>query len=180
MHQPSPPLLQYVVPAGIVIVVLALRMMRMRQARRLRLESLWIVPAVYTAIAVMMLAAQMPQGPWAWALIAAGFGAGAAIGWQRGRSIRISVDPETHQLDQRASPFTMLLLVALVLLRAGLRSMATAEAAAWHLSAALITDIFVAMVVGLLAMSRLEMYLRGKRLLDETRRMGGGATKPLP
>ncbi|WP_157218770.1 CcdC protein domain-containing protein [Flavisphingomonas formosensis] len=173
MHQPSSPLLQYLLPAVIVVVVLGLRMMRMRRARRLRLETLWIVPAVYAGIGAMMLATQPPQGAIAWALIAAGFAAGAAIGWQRGRSIHISVDPETHQLDQRASPFTMILLVALILFRAGLRSVATAEAAAWHLSAALIADVFVAMVVGLLALTRLEMYLRSKRLLDEARRMRG-------
>jgi len=173
MHHPASPLFQYIVPAAIVVIVLTLRMRRMRQARRLRLETLWIVPAVYAVIAITMLATQVPQGAIAWALIAAGFTAGAAIGWQRGRSIHISVDPETHQLDQRASPFTMILLVALILFRAGLRSVATAEAAAWHLSAALITDVFVAMVVGLLAMTRLEMYLRGRRLLDEARRMRG-------
>ena len=99
MHHPASPLFQYVVPAAIVVIVLALRMRRMRQARRLRLETLWIVPAAYAVIAITMLATQVPQGAIAWALIAAGFAAGAAIGWQRGRSIHISVDPETHQLD---------------------------------------------------------------------------------
>ena len=169
--QPQPTSwLQYAIPAAIIFIVLALRLRRMRNAQRLRLETLWIVPALYGGVALLMLASQPPHGIVAWALVLLALLIGAAIGWQRGRTIRITVDPETHQLNQRASPLTMLLLVGLILFRAGLRSIAMTEAAAWHLSAALITDVFVAMVVGLLALTRLEMYLRGRRLLDEARR----------
>jgi len=83
--------------------------------------------------------------------------------------MRIEVDPETHQLNQRASPAAVLFIFALIAIRTGARALLTESGGALHLNAFAITDILIALAVGLFAMTRLEMYLRAKRLLEEAR-----------
>ena len=83
--------------------------------------------------------------------------------------MKIHVDPETHALNQVASPLAILFLVALIGLRFAIRAGAAYEAGLGHIDVPLITDCLVAMALGLLSMTRLEMYLRGSRLLDEAR-----------
>jgi hypothetical protein len=169
MHEQASSLTRYALPALFIVVLLVLRLRRMNRGTRLRLETLWIVPLAYAVLTVGLLWSTPPAGPVQWLIVAAGFAAGALAGWQRGRSIRLTIDPETHQLNQRASPLTFLLLAGLIALRAAMRQLALSEGEAWHLNAALITDALVAMALGLFALSRLELYLRGKRMLAELR-----------
>ena len=112
-----------------------------------------------------------PQGmEWLW--IALVFAVGGAVGWQRGRMMTITVDPVTHDLNQQASPAAMILLVGLVVIRLGLRSVLTEEASVLHLTVNFITDAFVILGVGLLTVTRLEMFLRARKLLIEARAAG--------
>jgi hypothetical protein len=166
--QNQPNLLQYLIPAIVIGIVLFFRFRSMGKARRLRLERLWIVPALYLALTLVLFAQMTPHGlGWLWAALA--FAAGGAIGWYRGASMKIEVDPETHALNQRASPLALLFLVALIGLRMAIRAGAAYEAGLGHVDIALITDCLVAMALGLLSMTRLEMYLRGSRLLREAK-----------
>jgi hypothetical protein len=167
MHN-QPNLLSYLIPALVIAIVLFFRFRSMGKARRLRLERLWIVPALYLLLAALLFAQMTPHGlGWLWAGLS--LAAGAAIGWQRGRAMHISVDPETHALNQTSSPLAMLFILALIAIRFGLRAAAETGGAAWHLDAMLITDCLVAFALGLLSLQRLEMFLRGSRLLDEAR-----------
>jgi hypothetical protein len=123
---------------------------------------------LFAAMTVWLLSASLPHGSgWAW--IAAALLLGGAIGWQRGRLMRISVDPVTHQLNQHGSPAAMIFLIALIGLRLGLKALMAEEAQAWHLDVALITDSFVAFALGLITTTRLEMFLRARALLDAAR-----------
>jgi hypothetical protein len=169
MHsQPQPTLIQYFLPLVIIAIVLFFRLRSTGKARPLRLERLWIVPTLYLALTVLLFSEMTPHGlGWLWAALS--LAAGAAIGWQRGRAMHISVDPETHALNQTPSPLAMLLLIGLIVVRYTLRAAADAGAASWHLDAVLITDCLVAFALGLLSVQRLEMFLRGSRLLAETR-----------
>ena len=165
-HQPN--LLQYLIPALVIGLVLFLRFRAMGKARPLRLERLWIVPAIYLALTIFLFAEMTPHGlGWLWAGLA--FAVGGAIGWYRGAMMKIHVDPETHALNQTASPFALLVIVILIGLRYAIRAGAAYEAGLGNIDVALITDCLVAMALGLLSMTRLEMYLRGTRLLREAR-----------
>jgi hypothetical protein len=158
----------YLIPIAIVAVIMFFRFRSMGTERRLRLERLWIVPAIYFGVAALMFAQMTPHGlGWLWAGLS--LAVGATIGWQRGRAMKISVDPETHALNQISSPLAMILIVILILVRTSLRAATELEGAAWHLDAILITDCLVAFALGLLSATRLEMYLRGSRLLAEAR-----------
>ena len=158
----------YLIPVVVIAIVMFLRFRNMGKERRLRLEMLWIVPTIYLLLAAAMFAQMTPHGlGWLWAGLALGIG--AAIGWQRGRAMKISVDPETHALNQTSSPLAIILILVLILVRTSLRAATEMEGAAWHLDAILITDCLVAFALGLLSATRLEMYLRGSRMLAEVK-----------
>jgi NAD/NADP transhydrogenase beta subunit len=163
-----PQLLQYLIPVIVIGIVLFFRLRSMGKARPLRLERLWIVPAVYLALAAFLFWEMTPHGlGWLWAGLA--LAVGGAIGWYRGRAMKIGVDPETHALNQTASPLAFLFILALIALRMAIRAGTAYEAGLGQVDMPLITVCLVAMALGLLSMTRLEMYLRGSRLLNEAR-----------
>lgn len=155
-------LLQYLLPVAIFAVIFAFRIRRMSRERPLKLEQLWIVPAIYLVLVAVTFATTPPH-PLGWALSVVALAVGGALGWQRGKAMRITVDPATHRLNHRASPLAMLILVALVGVRMALR----VEGSRLHLDAVLVTDVMLAFALGLFAATRAEMYLRGRRLLDQ-------------
>ena len=139
MDHPNSQIMSLVITVIVVGLVLALRWRRIGQLRPLKLEQLYVLPAIYAAVVAITLVERPPMGSdWLWCAI--GVIAGAAIGWYRGKAIRISVDPTTHSLNQTASPATFLFIAALVIIRVGLRSLVTAEASAWHISAVVVID----------------------------------------
>jgi membrane protein CcdC involved in cytochrome C biogenesis len=97
---------------------------------------------------------------------AAALAAGAAVGWQRGKMMHIHVDRETHALNQKASPAAMLFLIALVVVRAGARGVLGQGGG---ISPAMLTDPLIAFALAMFTLTRVEMYLRAKRLLEEVR-----------
>ena len=153
------------VTVAIVGVVLALRMRRMGRMRPLKLETLWVVPALYLVMAALMLWSLPPKG-WIALTSAAGLAIGAAVGWQRGKMMHIHVDPETHALNQKASPAAIIFLVALIVVRSGARAVLGETG---NVSPAMLTDPLIAFALGMFSLTRLEMYLRAKRMLEEVK-----------
>lgn len=168
VHQAQPSLISYAITIAIVIVVMALRMRGMSRMRPLKLGSLWIVPVIYLAVAIWMFVLLPPTG-WVAIASAAALALGAAVGWQRGKMMHIHVDPETHALNQKASPAAMFFLIALVIVRSGARTLLGTES---NVSPAMLTDPLIAFALGMFTLTRLEMYLRAKRLLEEARTAG--------
>lgn len=164
MHQPGANWIMAVVPFVIIAVVLGLRFRSMARERPLKAETLWVIPAIYLLFAGSMLLT-LPPPPIGWGLVGLGVGIGAAIGWHRGKLIRICRDEQTGELKQKASPVAMLLLAALVVLKLGARAI-FGEAAAGHpgSGALLLTDAFIGFALGLLSATRLELYLRAQRV----------------
>jgi hypothetical protein len=153
-------------PFVIIAVVLALRVRSMSRERPLNVGTLWIIPVIYLALIASMLFA-LPPTVGGWSLIAAGVVAGAVLGWHRAKLIRIERNAETGKLMQRASPLAMLLLVALIVLKLGARMIFGETAAGQPGSAAmLMTDAFIGFALGLLSATRLELYLRARRFLE--------------
>jgi hypothetical protein len=164
------PLIRYAVMAVVLSVVLLIRFRRMNRVRPLRVERLWIIPALYLVIAAIAFATTPPDAA-GWALSVAAFAIGGALGWQRGRLMRIDVDRESHEVTTSQSPLAFLFIVILIALRSGMREMAGTGAGGFlHMSPASLTDILVAFALGLLSVQRLEMFLRARRLLEDARR----------
>lgn len=161
-------LIGMLVPLLVIAVVLFFRFRRMSKVRPLRLDRLWILPAVYGAFMVVMFVSLPPRGMgWAWVFLALALGAGA--GWIRGMTMHIGVDPETHALDHAQSPAAIAFLLLLVLVRSGSRMLLQADGGLSHEATMLLTDALLAFAMGMFSLQRLEMFLRAKRLLAEVR-----------
>ncbi len=139
--------------------------------RGLRIDQLWIMPAIISALAVLVLARSHPHGKqWLILLLAAGLG--AALGWWRGGQVRISINPRTNQLMQHASPVVLYVILGLFVLRFGLRFL-LAESGAGR-AAVQVAGALIAFTCAMICVQRLEMYLRARRLL------AGHAATPVP
>jgi hypothetical protein len=157
-------LVTYAITAVVIVVVMALRWRRMSRQLPLKLERLWILPAVYLVVVVVTFS-QFPPVGWGWGFCAVALLLGAALGWQRGKLMRIEVDPVSHALSQTSSPAAVLFILAIVVLRQGARG-----ATGWmHLNAMAMTDMLMALALGLFAAQRIEMFLRARRLLAAAR-----------
>lgn len=161
----------YVIAAVIMSFVLAFRMRRMSRLRPLKIERLWIFPALFLVLASVILFEFPPVGA-QWALCGAALLVGAALGWQRGKLMHIEVDPQTHELNQRASAGALILLVALVAVRIGARNL-VGQGGVFHINALVLTDMLIVMALGLFTAQRIEMYLRARRLIASVRPANG-------
>lgn len=171
--------INYVIGGLIAAVVVGLRLWRSGvgrggagAARRLRLEWLWVAPAMLVIGAGVLLAYLPPRGVLAWLALALVTVAGGALGWWRGTLIPVEVDRETHALNTRTSRAAILFLGAVFVLRYAVRAVLSGESQTLHIATALITDGFVLFAAGLYGVSRLEIFLRARRLLREARAQG--------
>lgn len=152
----------YAISAVVIGVVFAIRWKRMSRVRPLKVERLWIFPTFYAVVAVYLFVRFPPAG-FGWLFCGAALLLGAGLGWQRGKLMRITVDPVTRSLNQTSSPAAVLFLLVLLVLRFGAREMAATPVL--HLNPMAVTDMLVALALGLFTMQRLEMYLRARRML---------------
>ncbi|HSV04307.1 MAG TPA: hypothetical protein VLI41_14000 [Phenylobacterium sp.] len=162
---PSLPPAAYLVP----LVVIGLVILRNARARQLKIERMWVTPAILLALTALTFVQQGPPSAASLELDAAALIVGALLGWWRGRFTRIAVDPATQALTSQTSPIGMLLILAVFALRYGLRAYAAANAGALDLPINDLTDAFLLLAVGLVCAQRLEMALRASRLLKEAR-----------
>lgn len=159
------PLIQYAITGIVIAIVLALRMRRMSKMRPLKLEQLWIIPAIYAVLVGFLFYGMGMPTLLGWAVCICALLVGAALGWQRGKLMHIAVDPETHALNQKASLAGLLFIVVLIVFK----NLAQYEGSAFHFNVALVTQAFGMLALGTFTMMRVEMYLRGRRLLEEAR-----------
>jgi len=166
--------ISYLLPMGVALVIIVARNSR---PRRLRIERLWLVPAIYLVLLVSALvAAPPPVTPISIGLLVLGFVLGAVIGWQRARFTRIDIHPETHDLTSRASPIGIVFIFAILLLRFGARDFVAAHPDLLHVPVVALGEALLVMVVATLAAQRLEIWRRATRMLAEAR----GAIEPAP
>lgn len=164
----SPQTISYVVSGAIIAVVLTLRMRRIGQRRPLKLERLWIVPALFLALTAMTFAQARPS-PITLALCAVSLVVGAGFGWKRGQMMQIHVDPETHELGQVQSWAAMLFFLAIFGVRFGARALIDSGTLPVHVDPTAVTDVLITFALGMFTMMRIEMFLRARRLLDAAR-----------
>jgi hypothetical protein len=174
MQSPPQNFLAIVGPLLVVVVILVIRGRRMTVKRPLKPNMLWIMPAVFLGLAAMSLAQFPPHGlDYLWLAIALVLG--AALGWQRGRLMKIWIDPDTGTLMSQGSGWAIVFLIVLIVLRSLVRAGLGMEAGG-AITPALIDDTFVVFAFGLFGVQRIEMGLRAQRLMHD--HATSGAAEP--
>ena len=164
-------MISYLIPLGVVALVVVLRNSR---PRRLKIDRLWVLPAIYMVMLITTLyAAPPPVTPLSITLLVAAFVVGAGIGWQRARFIQIHIHPETQDLSSRASPIGILFIFAILVLRFAARDLLAGNANTLHLPVIAIGDAFIVLAVAMLTVQRLEVWRRASQMLAEAQSSRG-------
>jgi hypothetical protein len=167
----QPEALKLFLPILILLPVLYFRMRKMSRSQPLKLDRMWIRPAIFLGLVALTLLApgqdgvRHPPAPQGWAWLALAAALGGVAGWYWGRTMRIEVHPEDGTLMVKGGQAAMLVLVVLILFRIGLRTGLQAEAGAWHLDMLLISDASIIFTALLFTVRSIEMYLRGRRVM---------------
>jgi hypothetical protein len=165
---------RYLLPLGIAVVIIIARNSR---PRRLQIERLWVLPAIYMVMMVSALvAAPPPVTPVSIGLLVLGFLIGAGLGWQRARFTEIRIHPETHDLTSRSSPIGIIFIFAILVLRYGAAGYLRAHPQTLGIPVVAIGEALLVMVVATLSAQRVEIWRRASLMLAEAR----GAIGPPP
>lgn len=149
---------------AIAAVVMLFRM-RGGKAQPLRTTTMWILPILLVIMFLgLTYASRLSLMGYGWVILA--LAAGSALGWQRGKLMPIHLDPDTGKPMVKTSPAALIFILGLVVVRLGLRSVFQDQAANLHIDPMLITDAFMAFAVGFLAVARIEMFIRARRLVE--------------
>ncbi len=156
------PTFQTLLPILVVIIVIALRLRRMNTERELKPKWLWVVPALLVVLGAATFVLNPPDAFYLGLSLGA-LAFGSAIGWYRGKTIRVWRDEANGKLMQKSSPLGMILLVGIILIRFALRSALGIDAPgneAKDAHALMVSDVFLAFAIGFLGATRIELMLR--------------------
>ena len=157
--------LPYLLP--LLIIVLVLR--RSLRQRKLNADRMWVLPVLLVLMGGSTLTASPPKTPLAITVLAAALVVGAAAGWWRGRLTHITIDPETHELTSRTSVVGVIVIAALFGLRYGLRMLEVSNPKALPVGAGLVAEALMIFAIGMMAVQRLEMWIRCQALITEVK-----------
>jgi hypothetical protein len=154
-------------PLLTLAIILAIRLRRAGVGRPMSLRSMWIAPSLYL-LAVIAVMVKNPPTPLGWTVALVALLLGGALGWQRGQLFDLRLDPETGTLLKRRSPAAVLLLGGVIALRfiAGGVLGALPPSMAPGSAAMLLTDVTMGFLLGLLGFTRIELFVRARRLLQ--------------
>jgi membrane protein CcdC involved in cytochrome C biogenesis len=154
-----------VFPILIPLLILGVVAMRRRKPQRIRIERLWIMPMLMTALigTGLYYTPHSPFHPATYAAFAAALAVGLVGGWYRARTVPMSFDAASGTVVTEPSIVAIVVLVALFAGRSLLRMALTGSATG--IDAGAISDGFLLFAVGLIVGGRIEMFVRGQRLI---------------
>ena len=159
----SPSQTQILLPLLIAVLFIALNARRMMRPRRFRPVSLWIGPILVLVGAAAFMATQPTPTPVHFAGLAVALFLGGVLGWARAKLVKIEFEPETDMVMQRGTPFGLLLLIGLIVLRSGVRFVAV-QHPELGIDLAKATDILLFFAMGILCGYAGVLYLAVSRL----------------
>lgn len=174
-HTAGPnPVITYLISGVIIAAVLAFRFMRSRTPQPLRIEQLWIVPVVYVLIGgfgiwTLTKAFGIATTSTDLAIMAGCLVVGALVGWWRGKLMKIDVHPDTHVVMVQPTPWALLVIVGLIAVRFAVRILFLKDVSPTSPEATSLTVDLILAAIGILAVARIEMWLRASRLLAQAR-----------
>lgn len=162
---PHLPVWAYIAVAILTVLVVAQSL----KGQTLKVGKLWIVPTTLIVLTAVALSQEPARSLPLLALDGSALTGGAALGWWRGQFTKIAIDPKTHALRSYTSPLGMMALLAVVAARMAFRVWFVDNAYVLHLSVNQATDAMLLVALGFVCAERVELGIRGARLLRETR-----------
>jgi Protein of unknown function (DUF1453) len=159
----TPAEMQIVLPLLIAIPIILLRARQMMRPRRFRPMLLWVGPVLALAGAGALMAVRPVPSAGHIVGMTFAFLLGCPLGLARARLVKVAFDPQTDMMTQAGTPFGILLLVGLLLLRSGLRLVAV-EYPELGIDLDSTTDLLVFFAFGLLASYALALGVAVVRL----------------
>jgi hypothetical protein len=151
---------------ALALVFVIRRGLRSMQGQRIRAENLWMVPVLLVLVAAGSIAMQPPHDSTGVGILAAATLAGAVAGWYRGKTVHITLDADTGMLTGRGSVIGMMLILAIYVGRMGVQTWARSHQD--HSGTALlVADAALLFGCATLIVSRLEMWLRCRKLMAD-------------
>jgi hypothetical protein len=163
-------------PFLLPVLILAMILRRNLRAQTLRMERLWVYPAVLIVLTVLPMGSEPFPGLVSLVGFLVAIAVGGAVGWYRGKLTNITINPTTHEFASQASIAGTVLIGVVFAARYAVR-MAVAgggPSLPWglHLDVAGITQGLMLFLVAMMSVQRIEMYLRCRQMLATAR---GGA-----
>jgi hypothetical protein len=179
MQPSNSQLIVYAISAVAFVVLISFRMRRMMRSTPFNINFVWIMPTIMLALTIWLMARAEPRGAeWLWAVgLLIG---GGVLGWMRGRSITMTVDPATHRIMAQGSASAMIFLVVLLVARYGLRYAMSTEANVIGVRPAMVDVLFLVLALGLFGVRSVEMGVRGYRLLRAAKAAPPSALADVP
>jgi len=158
----------YLVTFAVVALFMGVRIWRSSRAQKLKIERMWIRPTIILVILGLSIASQPPTlDPVTIAVLAVVIVIGFGLGLLRGRMVKVSIHPETHELTSKQSPWGTLIFLAVMVVRTGSRFVLRGE---HQLAGVPVTDIidglslmYAGSVVGL----QVDIWMRARKLLAD-------------
>jgi hypothetical protein len=155
----------YVVFGVMLAAMFTLRVARSRNARPLNLQYLWILPLIIVVLAGFSIAKDGMPGTVKLAEMGVGLVIGAIGGWWRGKGTRITYDAASSQLMAQQGAIAILILFVVIGARGFIQMAVQTDPSMAQYQ--WLADGLLLFGVGFFGVSRIEMFLRGKRILAD-------------
>jgi hypothetical protein len=158
----------YAVTFTVIALILGLRIWRGSRVRKLKIERLWVRPLIICSILALSIIGQPPPfEPLVLIGLTLAAIAGFFLGWFRGRTVRVSIDVNTHDLTSQASPWGMLILLAVVVIRTGARFILRDAHDVAGIPVVVFIDALTLLYAGSIVGLQLDVWKRARKLLDD-------------
>ena len=156
----------YLVAFTVLALIMGLRIWRGARARKLKVERMWIRPVIILAFLTLSIAGQPPPMtvPVIAALVAATV-VGLVVGVYRGRMVKVSINPETHDLTSQQSPWGILIFLGLMIVRMGVRMVLREEHDVAGIPVTAIVDGLTLFYAGTVVGMQVDVWMRANKLL---------------
>jgi len=155
---------QSYIPYLVMAVALIFMIRRSLRSRRIQAETLWVFPVLLIAIAALSIVQKPPRDALGIAGVVLAGLAGAGAGWYRGKFTHITLDSDTGALTGKGSVMGLVLILAIYVGRYAVLAWAQSHPEQGG-TAVVIADCALVFGFATLIVSRLEMWLRCRKLM---------------
>ena len=138
------------------IAIAVFVVVRQLSERRVRVRSIWLLPAIMVLLSAELVAADGLTTPSDVALLIAIMAAGAGIGWYQGTHTTVRVDRAAGSMFVKASPLGAIIWAVVIVFRMVVRLAAGGNSASP--GGAFLTAALLALAIGVIAGQRAYLY----------------------